>query len=203
LPTDARRLPSEALSDPEQTRLGQSLAPLLAEHPGEPGFLPLGNGIDAFVARLALADTAERTLDVQCYLFHDDATGRLFAAYLLQAADCGVRVRLLLDDMDTGGRDAGLVAVAHHPNIEIRLFNPFPSRTMRFVNFVSHFGTVIRRMHNKSFMADNLVSVVTARSWAGRDHQRHHPVVPTPSGQTGLLPTTPPQPPAQWEARHR
>lgn len=140
------------------------MAPLLAEHPGKSGFLPLSNGLDAFVARLALADTAERTLDVQYYLFHDDATGRLFAAYLLQAADRGVRVRLLLDDMDTGGRDAGLVAIAHHPNIDIRLFNPFPSRTMRFVNFVLHFGTVTRRMHNKSFTADNLVTIVGGRN---------------------------------------
>ena len=164
LPADYQRVPSVAVGDTEQTRLGRSLAPQLLEHPGKSGFLPLGNGLDAFVARLALAEAAERTLDVQYYLFHDDATGRLFAAYLVRAADRGVRVRLLLDDMDMGGRDAGLAAISGHPNIEIRLFNPFPSRTMRFMNFLSHFGTVTRRMHNKSFTADNQVTIVGGRN---------------------------------------
>lgn len=163
-PMDYQRQPSEALSDTKHTRLGRNLAPLWVEHPGKSGFLPLGNGLDAFVARLAMAEAAERTLDVQYYLFHDDATGRLLAAYLMQAADRGVRVRLLLDDMDMAGRDKGLAAIAHHPNIEIRLFNPFPSRTMRFVNFVSHFGIVTRRMHNKSFTADNTVTIVGGRN---------------------------------------
>lgn len=164
LPADYPRLPSEAVAETAETRLGRSLAPKLLEHPGLSGFLPLGNGLDAFVARLALAEMAERTLDVQYYLFHDDATGRLLAAHLVRAADRGVRVRLLLDDMDMGGRDAGLAAVASHPNIEVRLFNPFPSRTMRVLNFLSHFGTVTRRMHNKSFTADNQVTIVGGRN---------------------------------------
>ena len=164
LDSDYQGLPSTAPIDTEDTRLGRGIVPQLAEHPGKSGFLPLGNGLDAFVARLALAEAAERTLDVQYYLFHNDATGRLLAAYLMQAADRGVRVRLLLDDMDTGGRDAGLAAVASHPNVEVRLFNPFPSRSMRFLNFLSHFGTVTRRMHNKSFTADNQVTIVGGRN---------------------------------------
>ncbi len=164
LPTDYQRLPSEAPSDTGETRLGRIIAPRLLEHPGKSGFLPLGNGLDAFVARLALAELADRTLDVQYYLFHDDVTGRLLAAYLVRAADRGVRVRLLIDDMDMGGRDAGLAAIASHPNIEIRLFNPFPSRTMRFLDFLAHFGTVTRRMHNKSFTADNQVTIVGGRN---------------------------------------
>jgi putative cardiolipin synthase len=164
LPADFERPASTAISDTGQTRLGRSLAPQLREHPGKSGFLPLGNGLDAFVARLALAEVAERTLDVQYYLFHDDATGRLLAAYLMRAADRGVRVRLLLDDMDMGGRDAGLAAIGSHPNIEIRLFNPFPSRTMRVLNFLTHFGTVTRRMHNKSFTADNQATIVGGRN---------------------------------------
>ena len=164
LPTDYPRVHSEAIRDTENTRIGRGVAPLLVEQTGKSGFFSLGNGLDAFVARLALAQGADRTLDVQYYLFHDDATGRLFAGSLMQAADRGVRVRLLLDDMDMGGRDAGLSAVSQHPNIEIRLFNPFPSRGMRFLNFLTHFGTVTRRMHNKSFTVDNQVTIVGGRN---------------------------------------
>jgi putative cardiolipin synthase len=155
---------SEAIPATADTRLGRDLAPLVAARAGESGVYSLGSGLDAFVARLALADAAERALDVQYYLFHDDTTGRLLAAYLLAAADRGVRVRLLVDDMDMGGRDAGLVAIDAHPNIEIRLFNPFPSRGLRLLNFLTHFGTVTRRMHNKSFTVDNQVTVVGGRN---------------------------------------
>ena len=164
LPTEYPRLDTIAISDTDDTRIGQGVAALVLDHFGESGFFPLANGLDAFVARLAMAEAADRTLDVQYYLFHDDATGRLLAGYLMKAADRGVRVRLLLDDMDMGGRDAGLSAIAQHPNIEIRLFNPFPSRGMRYLNFVSHFGTVTRRMHNKSFTVDNQVTIVGGRN---------------------------------------
>jgi putative cardiolipin synthase len=164
LPTDYPRQRSEALHNTDDTRIGREVSPLLVAHPGKSGFFTLGNGLDAFVARLALAKAADQTLDVQYYLFHDDLTGRLLAGHLLQAAERGVRVRLLLDDMDMGGKDAGLAAVAQHPNIEIRLFNPFPSRGMRVLNFLTHFGTVTRRMHNKSFTVDNQLAIVGGRN---------------------------------------
>jgi cardiolipin synthase C len=164
LPTDYPSPRSEAMTDTADTRIGRDIAPLLAEHPDRSGFYTLSNGLDAFVARLALAGAAEKSLDVQYYLFHDDVTGRLLAGYLLQAADRGVRVRLLLDDMDMAGRDAGLAAISRHPNIEIRLFNPFPSRTLRYLDFVTHFGVVSRRMHNKSFTVDNQATIVGGRN---------------------------------------
>jgi len=164
LPTEYQRLDSSAMHDADDSRIGRGVAPLVADHFGKSGFLPLANGLDAFVARLALAEAADKTLDVQYYLFHDDVTGRLLAGYLIKAADRGVRVRLLLDDMDMGGRDSGLSAIAQHPNIEIRLFNPFPSRGMRYLNYISHFGTVTRRMHNKSFTVDNQVTIVGGRN---------------------------------------
>jgi len=85
-------------------------------HPGESGFHLLGNGLDAFVARAVLAHVAERSIDVQYYLYHDDLVGRLLTWQLLQAADRGVRVRLLVDDMDLSGRDSGAVALDSHPN---------------------------------------------------------------------------------------
>jgi len=164
LPDNTNRAYSEALPPTTDTRLGASLAPLQREHEGLSGFHPLGNGVDALVARLAFAEFAERSIDLQYYLFHDDASGRALTAFLLQAADRGVRVRLLIDDMDMNGRDAGLAAIDLHPNVEIRLFNPFPSRTLRHVNFVTHFGTVTRRMHNKAFIVDNQIAIVGGRN---------------------------------------
>lgn len=162
--SEYQRLESTAVQDTGDTRLGKGVVPLVADRSGQSGFVPLANGLDAFVARLALAKASDKTLDVQYYLFHDDSTGRLLSAYLWKAAERGVRVRLLLDDMDMAGHDAGLSAIARHPNIQIRLFNPFPIRGMRFLNFITHFGTVTRRMHNKSFTVDNQVTIVGGRN---------------------------------------
>jgi putative cardiolipin synthase len=164
LPTDYPRDQASALSETADTRLGRAVTSLQIQRPQQSGFHPLVNGLDAFVARLALIEAAERSLDVQYYLFHADVTGRLLTDYLLQAADRGVRVRLLLDDMDMAGRDAGLAALTLHPMIDVRLFNPFPSRQMRFLDFLAHFGTVTRRMHNKSFTADNQAAIVGGRN---------------------------------------
>lgn len=164
LPQNTDRSPSFALSVAEDTRLRRTLSPQLDDRPGFSAFHPLGNGVDALVARLAFSEFADRSIDVQYYLFHDDSTGRAITAYLLQAADRGVRVRILLDDMDMNGRDAGLASIDLHPNIEIRLFNPFPSRTLRYANFLTHFGTVTRRMHNKAFIVDNQIAIVGGRN---------------------------------------
>jgi putative cardiolipin synthase len=164
LPDNGDRESSTALEDTADTRLGSTVAPLLDRYPGLSAFHPLGNGLDAFVARLAFARYADRSIDVQYYLFHDDVTGRALTAYLLEAADRGVRVRVLLDDMDMNGRDTGLASLDLHPNIELRLFNPFPSRQLRYVNFLTHFGTVTRRMHNKAFIVDNQAAVVGGRN---------------------------------------
>ena len=85
----------------------------------------MSSGIDALAARLLLARRAERSIDVQYYLIKDEIVGRAFVQELLRAADRGVRVRLLLDDMFTSGYDVGLSALDAHPNFEIRIFNPF------------------------------------------------------------------------------
>ena len=87
------------------------------------------NGIDALAARLILAERAERSIDLQYYLIKDDVVGREFMRALLRAADRGVRIRILLDDVFTKGHDAGMVAIDSHPNIEIRIFNPFARRS--------------------------------------------------------------------------
>jgi putative cardiolipin synthase len=164
LPEQARREPSRAILDTAQTRLGEALAPALAAHPGESGFYPIGQGADAFLARVGLARAADRTLDVQYYIFHVDDTGIALLGEMLAAADRGVRVRLLLDDIHAAGRDEALGAVDSHPNIEVRLFNPFAHRGARWIDLASDYGRVNRRMHNKSMTADSQLAVVGGRN---------------------------------------
>jgi putative cardiolipin synthase len=135
----------------------------------------LADGRDAFAARMRLADVAERSLDVQYYIWHDDLTGTLLFDALRRAADRGVRVRLLLDDNNTTGLTDLLAAMAAHPNIEVRLFNPFAARRWRPLAYITDFSRLNRRMHNKSFTADNQVTIVGGRNigdeyfGAGRD----------------------------------
>ncbi|MFZ5876586.1 MAG: phospholipase D family protein [Nitrospirota bacterium] len=164
LPADYPRTESSALTETNDTLLGAALAPLVAAHPGESGFTPLSRGLDAFVARIVLAEAAQKSLDVQYYIWHGDTTGRLLSGALVRAADRGVRVRVLLDDLGTAADDGTLVALDAHPHIEIRLFNPVALRTARGLGTVLEFGRVNRRMHNKSFTADNQATIVGGRN---------------------------------------
>ncbi len=116
LPENADRTVSSAHSNTEDTTLGRDFAKELAKHPGLSGFILLENGLEAFVARAALAEAAEVGIDAQYYLLHDDLTGKLFLNELIKAADRGVRVRLLLDDMDLSGRDLTAALIDEHPN---------------------------------------------------------------------------------------
>ncbi len=159
-----RAVPSAVIVDSVPSSLADAYAPVAAEHRGESGALMLGRARDAFAGRLALAAAAERSLDIQYYIWHDDRVGRLTADALWQAADRGVRVRLLLDDLPTQGLDPLLVALAVHPNIEVRLYNPWASRRLRFLDWMNDFRRVHKRMHNKSFTADNAVSIVGGRN---------------------------------------
>ncbi|NOD85714.1 phospholipase D family protein [Ruegeria sp. HKCCD6119] len=131
---------------------------------GRSGVKLISDGEQALVSRLLLAAAAERTIDAQYYLLHNDPTGHLFAASLLQAADRGVRVRLLLDDIDTSGYDAMTAALDHHENIEIRLFNPFWRDQGLVVAGLTDFKRINRRMHNKSMTADNVFTIVGGRN---------------------------------------
>jgi putative cardiolipin synthase len=144
------------------------LAPAVAEHQKASGIQFLGQGRDALAARLALADTAERCLDAQYYIWKPDNSGRLLAERLLRAADRGVRVRMLLDDIGGSARDDVLLAMDSHTNIEVRLFNPIANRSFRKLSLIFDFQRVNRRMHNKSFTADRFVTILGGRNVA--DH---------------------------------
>ena len=124
----------------------------------------LPDATQAFAARARLAAAAERSIDAQYYMWHDDVTGKLLFEALVQAAERGVRVRLLLDDNNTAGMDSMLAALAATPNIQVRLFNPLILRHARWTNYVFDFRRVNHRMHNKSFTVDNEVTVVGGRN---------------------------------------
>jgi len=164
LPANTNRSESFAYTDTETTYLGQANTRKKLDNPDKSGFMLLGNGLDAFVARAVLAHTAQRSIDAQYYLFHNDLTGKLFMDQLLKAADRGVRVRLLVDDMGLEGKDRGAMALDHHPNIELRIFNPFSRKTGRTLQFITGFGTKTRRMHNKSFTVDNQLTILGGRN---------------------------------------
>lgn len=169
------RSPSRALAAHADTPLRAQLAARVPA--GESGFHLLADGHAALAARLALAARATRTLDVQYYLFHHDQSGRWVAAALLDAAGRGVRVRVLIDDIDTAGKELGLATLNSHPNIEVRLFNPFHARSthplVRGWQALREHVRLNRRMHNKAFIADNQLGITGGRNIGDEYFEAH------------------------------
>jgi len=166
LPPPKDRLETTVLSDTTRTRIGRAIAAGIAANPDKAGIYRLPEPRDAFAARILLAEAAEKSLDVQYFIWHGDRVGYLLFQALWQAAERGVRVRLLLDDLNTKGLDSTIAALDAHPNIEVRLYNPVVNRDNRGLNFLTDFSRVNRRMHNKSFTADNQATIVGGRNIA-------------------------------------
>jgi putative cardiolipin synthase len=164
LPPLEGREATAALTDTSTTRLGRAAQGLMREHPDKTGIHAMPVPTDAFAARVLLAAAAEKSLDLQYYIWHGDQTGYLLFEAIWRAAERGVRVRILLDDANTEGEDETIVALDAHPNIEIRLYNPLMERKARLLNFMTDFTRVNRRMHNKSFTADNQVAILGGRN---------------------------------------
>ncbi|MDM0000671.1 phospholipase D family protein [Variovorax sp. J22P240] len=164
LPDQVSKTGSITLANTDDTRLARDVRNDMAAHPAKSGIHPLQNAEDAFAARIVLARRAERSLDLQYYIWRRDTTGELMFEAVWQAAERGVRIRLLLDDANTSGLDPTLAALNAHANIEVRLFNPFANRGFRVGDFALDFSRLNRRMHNKSFTADNQVSIVGGRN---------------------------------------
>lgn len=124
----------------------------------------LPQGLESLAARLALIDAAERGLDLQYYIFRPDGSGAAIAAALWHAAERGVRVRLLLDDWGSRPPDADLQRLARHPRIEVRLFNPLPTRDWQVLGLMLDFSRKHRRMHNKLLVADDRFAITGGRN---------------------------------------
>ena len=163
LPQGGPRAASTAMKG-NGTALAAMVGPKVAAHPGQSGLHALPDAHDAFAARLALADAAQLSLDVQYFIWNKDLVGKVLLEHLFRAADRGVRVRMLLDDLATAPSDAVLLTIDSHPNIQVRMFNPVGLRSMRLLGIVADLGRVNRRMHNKSFTADGQVAIVGGRN---------------------------------------
>ena len=170
LPSDVQRPVTTALENNLDTRLGKVVAAraAAASTRNDSGFALVVNAELAFTSRMTLIKAAEKTLDLQYYAVHaDDTTDRLFDA-LREAAARGVRIRILLDDFNTAGKDAQVLRLAFEKNIDMRLFNPLPSNRSsamwRIVSSLSDAARLQRRMHNKIFVADNAVAITGGRN---------------------------------------
>lgn len=163
-----RGAPSTALPATEwDTTLDRMIAPKLRAYKGQSGLMLVTSNLQAFATRALAARSAERSLDLQYYYWKDDLTGGLLAREVIAAADRGVRVRLLLDDINTKGDDSTYLAFDSHPDIEIRLFNPSRNRAnalRRGIEMALRAFSVTRRMHNKAWIADGRIAIVGGRN---------------------------------------
>ena len=173
LPPRVSERPVAAIADFRSTPLDaitRKVLPGNEQADDRSGFQLLPYGPTSFATRIELAKLATRSLDVQYYLLAADNTGRALMRELRDAAQRGVRVRLLVDDLYTTGEDELLLALASYPNVQVRLFNPFPggrgSDLTRFISSGLEFGRINRRMHNKLFVADNVAAVAGGRNMA-------------------------------------
>ena len=167
LPRHVQKSRSEALAHPETTTLGRLIA---AEESNKnlSGIRLLASGDEALADLIALADHAERTLDIQYYIIQQDDSARILLHHVRLAAERGVRVRVLVDDLNTAGEDRRFMHLGEHANIEVRVFNPFPGGRFatwtRFVASATDIRRINHRMHNKLFVADNALAITGGRN---------------------------------------
>lgn len=165
LPQDFEQTPSEAWPDPASTVMGEFFDHASAEAEGRSGVRLLADGHEAFIARYAFAGQAEKTLDLQYYLWKGDTTGQALLHKVLEAADRGVKVRILIDDIYHSRRDEAYAIIDAHPNVQVRVFNPIGNRGLaKNLNYVARKGELNYRMHNKIFLVDNAVAVMGGRN---------------------------------------
>jgi phosphatidylserine/phosphatidylglycerophosphate/cardiolipin synthase-like enzyme len=169
LPQHVIKYRSEALRSPQTTSLGRIVE---QSEDGNPrhlsGIRLVNSGEEAFDGLLALADRAERTLDIQYYIIHQDESAAILFQHVRDAADRGVRVRVLVDDLNTAGEDRRFLHLEQHVNVEVRVFNPFPGGRSaiwtRILTSVSDIPRINHRMHNKLFVADNALAITGGRN---------------------------------------
>src|ERR1700680_1168132 len=160
--------PSSALEPSVENALGKAFVPLAKSHGGDSGFRMLSTGIDGLTARVEMIDAAQRSLDLQTYIFRADVSGDVIARALLRAADRGVRVRVLTDDGESIKGDERILSLAAKPGIEFGLFNPLRYRghlkLLRGADWFFEKGRLDYRMHNKLMVADNAVAIIGGRN---------------------------------------
>jgi len=169
LPTPGPETPHYAYQvDTSQASLSKLVHPLRSQNPGLTGYHVLYDPLEALAARLRLIDRAEKTLDLQYYIWDNDKIGALALHSILKAADRGVKVRILMDDNNSKKMEGIYLALSQHPNIEVKLFNPYRFRKYRAMDMLLDLKRINRRMHNKSFIADNQIALIGGRNMSNQ-----------------------------------
>ena len=164
LPDITKRNQSYKIDDGQVTRMGRLFKGQLSSNPGKSGVFLLRHGRDAFVARVLLTRLSEKSLDIQYYMYHQDTVGGLLTYEVLKAADRGVRVRLLIDDIYGNQDEDTWVALDAHENIEVRMWNPWKRGGSRMIQSIARAAKINYRMHAKSFTADNQATILGGRN---------------------------------------
>ena len=154
--------------DTQQTYLGRLILPLRAQQPQLTGYHMLHDPLEALAARLHLIEKAEKTLDLQYYIWDNDKVGALAIQALTEAADRGVQVRLLIDDNNSKAMESVYLALSQHQNIQVKLYNPYRFRNFRALDLVLDLKRMNRRMHNKSFIADHQIALIGGRNMSNQ-----------------------------------
>ncbi len=167
LPENGSMVTENTLAIDDATALDRIVGAAESDNPGRSGLRLVSEGPEALAVRVHTAQLAERSIDVQTYIWNADLTGLFLAHTMIEAADRGVRVRLLLDDFDARAKNYALAALDQHPNISVRLFNPMASRRGA-IPLVGEWITVgrrlNRRMHNKMWIVDNRIAIGGGRN---------------------------------------
>ena len=164
LPDITNRNQSHMIDDGQATTMGRQFGEQEASHPGKSGVFLLRRGRDAFAARALLAQLSEKSLDIQYYMYHQDTVGGLLTYEVLKAADRGVRVRMLIDDIYGNKNEDTWVALDAHEKIEVRLWNPWKRGGSRLIQSIVRAAQINYRMHAKSFTADNQATILGGRN---------------------------------------
>ncbi|MBU3847805.1 MAG: phospholipase D family protein [Candidatus Acinetobacter avistercoris] len=154
--------------DTDQTTLAKIVAPLKIQYPELTGYHILFDPLEAIAARIQLIEKAEKTLDLQYYIWDNDKIGALALYKIIQAADRGVKVRLLMDDNNAAAMESIYLALDQHQNIDVKLFNPYKFRRFRPVDMVLDLKRINRRMHNKTFTSDNQMTLIGGRNMSNQ-----------------------------------
>lgn len=166
--SEYHRVESHAIAQTEKTSLGDALRPLEAAHKGQSGFMLLPNGHDSLRMRLALVMAAEKSIDLQYYAMHDDSAANLMLEALLRAAERGVRVRFLLDNISFADVEDSLSILDGNPNIQVRVFNPLTTKDQGLMGRINglfvDFDKAVKRMHNKALISDNQLAITGGRN---------------------------------------
>ena len=148
----------------DQTSLAKIVLPLRDENPQLTGYKVLYDPLEALAARLHLIERVEKTLDLQYYIWDNDKIGKLALDAIIRAADRGVKVRILIDDNNSKNMQSSYLALDQHINIDVRLYNPYRFRNFRAMDILLDLKRINRRMHNKSFIADNQIALIGGRN---------------------------------------